>query len=1208
MNRMFTKFVVLFALIFSMAALPLMGQADRATISGTVTDVTGAVIPGVDVSATNVDTGVQTLAFTNDVGNYTLVNIPIGTYRITFELPGFKTYERTDFRVTTGQAARLDVILEVGEVTETVTISATAEIVNADNPQVSTTMQNDVITDLPFSFAGGRAVENFAYLVSPGVEGNNWTSYMVGGQAFSKEVYIDGISATAHIQGHIGESSPTMEAVQEFTVQTSGMSPEYGRTSGGVFNFALKSGTNDFNGSLFYYARNDALNANTWMNNWNLSQNPGDDRFKRARDRQFLGGGSAGGPIVIPGLYDGRDRTFIFGAFEHYQRESFQLGPMNRTVPIPAFLQGDFSALLTGQVVGQDALGRDVFGGQIFDPLTLRKVGGKWLSDPFPGNIIPQDRFSATSAKIVEMFKRGYLPMVPGRLTNNSALTQVNNPWFHQTQLTLKGDHAFSDSNKLTGSFIWTQRPRVLVDQGGIWDPLDPNGWGGPFARSRKQEVTSRRVVLTDNWTIQPNLINSFSAAYNRYRNPSVATADLAGGNWTEDFGLGSVSFGNFPDIQFGDTVNGISTDRIGYNANGFYVSNTYILRDSIDWIKGRHGFTFGGEGWWQQLNSPGSNDLIEFNFANWTTGHPKASYQKKVGFGFASFLLGEIDSASRNVPIAQYGRRGYVAFYANDDFKVNSRLTLNLGLRWEQAQPLREINGMWANFTPDALTTNPNGFVPIDPGVPGALQFATGSNTTFEGNRDWNGFSPRIGFAFRMTDKVVIRAGYGIFYSPIGTQQWGGVPYGRFAAPDMIGTDRVATKGKTVPNFNWDDGYTGNFQAPGMDPNFLTWGMVAFDENSLELGYTHQYNVSLQYSFDSDTMLETTFLGNDGNRLHSGFLRRNQARRDEYEALANPAAWVWDQGSAAAAGVPYPFPGFSGYAGMAILPFPQVAHCGWKACAWSPLLYVSSPLGESSYKSLQLNLTRRMSKGIASNISYTFSKTKGNTETLFDENWNTTGGIQDINNLAEAANTVVSYDQTHILKGLASFELPFGRGQKWLADSHGVLDGILGGWRVTTVFRYSSGRPLGINPDVWLPAWTDPPNGAVYANVESNANVNTDFDGKGFNPGDQSDPANNYFDASAFSSPAWGKLGNGQLRYDELRGFGFANEDIGLMKYWRFGEDARLQFRIEMLNVFNRHHFQDPRTRITNTATFAQVISTTGLPRNLQLGLRLNW
>jgi hypothetical protein len=272
-------------------------------------------------------------------------------------------------------------------------------------------------------------------------------------------------------------------------------------------------------------------------------------------------------------------------------------------------------------------------------------------------------------------------------------------------------------------------------------------------------------------------------------------------------------------------------------------------------------------------------------------------------------------------------------------------------------------------------------------------------------------------------------------------------------------------------------------------------------------------------------------------------------------------------------------------------------------------LIYVSSPVGESAYRSFQVNLTRRMAKGIAANVSYNYSRAMGDTETSFDESWVYDGGVQDMYNLAQEAKTVVSYDQAHIFKGLASFELPFGRGRKWMSNSSTALDALLGGWSLTTIFRYNTGNPMGVNPDVWVPGWTDPDNGAVYANVSSSANLSSRyFDPAKFNPGKSNDPANRYFDPSAFSQPAYGKLGNGKRIYEDLRGFGYANEDLGIMKYWRITEKARMQFRMEMLNVFNRHSFENPKTTISNKTTFGQVLSTTGLPRNIQMGLRVNW
>ncbi len=404
-------------------------QSDRGTIGGEVLDSRSAVIPNAQIVLTNAETGVVTRAKGNEVGLYTLSNVPLGTYELKVSATGFKTYQGSGLTVSVGQTLRLDVTLVPGTVQESITVTAEPSLLKVDTAQISTTVLSAALQDLPLSFAGGRGMENFAYSLTPAVEGNNWTSYIAGGAAFSKEVLIDGISATSQIQGHVGESSPPMEAVQEFSVQTSGMSAEYGHSSGGVFNFALKSGTNELHGSAFYYLRNEVLDANSWMNNWRLSQSPNDPLYARAPDRQFLGGISAGGPVFLPRIYNGKNRTFLFGAFEKYTMSNYQLSQSySATVPVPAFLNGDFSQLLTGKVLGKDALGRDVIQGQIFDPSTLRQVNGQWVSDPFPGNIISQSRFSNVSKKIVDIYRQQYQPMIAGRLTNNSTITMPTIP------------------------------------------------------------------------------------------------------------------------------------------------------------------------------------------------------------------------------------------------------------------------------------------------------------------------------------------------------------------------------------------------------------------------------------------------------------------------------------------------------------------------------------------------------------------------------------------------------------------------------------------------------------------------------------------------------------------------------------------------------------------------------------------------------------
>jgi hypothetical protein len=377
-------------------------------------------------------------------------------------------------------------------------------------------------------------------------------------------------------------------------------------------------------------------------------------------------------------------------------------------------------------------------------------------------------------------------------------------------------------------------------------------------------------------------------------------------------------------------------------------------------------------------------------------------------------------------------------------------------------------------------------------------------------------------------------------------------------------------------------------------------------DPKTLFLGYTHQYNASFQYEFTRDLIVEATYMGNQGRRLHNGSLYRNQPTQSGYEdPKLNPTAWVWDAGSAASAGAPYPYNGFSGYAGFAVMPFPHVA-----AVTWGPIYGVGTPKGESGYWSTQFQLTKRMSSGLAAQMSYNISRAVGNSETAFDETWDATGGIQNIYNLTADASTVLSYDQTHIFKGYVQYQLPFGRGRKFLSSSNAFANALLGGWDVTWIFKYNTGVPLAVNPNVSYPGWNGDGGlgGAIYADFNPSVDLSRQFTGDNFNPGTQNDPGNLYFDRSAFANPTNHKLGNGKRRYEELRGFGWASEDIGIMKYWRFTETASLQLRAEFINVFNRHYYANPNTGLGNTTNFGYVTGMTGTPRNVQIGLRLGF
>lgn len=363
-------------LLFSFPAF-LFAQVDRGTINGTIKDQSGAVIPDVTVTATNVDTGVAAIATTNSTGFYSILNLPMGRYSLTVSKQGFRELERKGITISVAQVAELNITLAVGSTSEVVTVTDDAPVVETETSDVASDIKGVTLTDLPMSVSGGRNVENFAFATMPGVEGNWYTADINGTQSFTKDVKIDGVSLTSTITGDQGETGPSMEAVQEVNVQTSGLGADNASTTGGVEMFTIKSGTNVFHGSAFGYGHNEFLDANAWYN---------PQQTAKPKARFWDWGFSGGGPIWIPKLYNGRNKTFIFGAFEKFQQADFTSGGLGPTVPTTSFLNGDFSALITAggnSVLGTDGAGNTIYKGSIFDPTTGNVFPG--TKSPPPG-------------------------------------------------------------------------------------------------------------------------------------------------------------------------------------------------------------------------------------------------------------------------------------------------------------------------------------------------------------------------------------------------------------------------------------------------------------------------------------------------------------------------------------------------------------------------------------------------------------------------------------------------------------------------------------------------------------------------------------------------------------------------------------------------------------------------------------------------------
>ncbi|HEV2350595.1 MAG TPA: TonB-dependent receptor [Terriglobia bacterium] len=1147
--------LIVFSLQLIFAAA-LMAQQDRATILGTVTDSSGAVIPGVSVTATNIETKVQTNGITNDVGLYQVPNLQVGQYSILFTKSGFESVVRSSVTLTISQVAEINMSLKVATVSQTVEVTASAPILQSQTNDTGSTVTLNAFRALPLSISGGRDIMAFAFATTPGVEGNSWTTYIAGGQAFSNEVLIDGTLAQESETGQVLESEPPMEAVEEFRVDTGGMSGAAAMyTAGGTFSFNLKSGTNQFHGSAVYFLQNEALNANSWMNNYEAAAHPSQaSDYAKPRSRHNDYAFSGGGPIK-------KNKTFFFAAFEQYRKSDYTLGSYSQTVPTPDFLAGNFGALLDKTTqLGTDAGGNPIDKGAIIDPTT---------NLVFPNNVIPQNRFSKVSRQIIGLYQKDYAPLGSG-LINNDPLTASNNPWFHQTQFSLKMDHNLSERNRLAGSFIYAQRPRILVDSGGVWDPQDPNG--GPLARSRMQKISDAKYRLSDTYTFSPSLLNVAAFTYEYFKNPSTATA--AGGNWPSVLGFGNTGAGNFPSIDFGKTINGIFESPIGYNSLGYYLDNNFIYDDTFTWIKGRHTLRFGGEFRAFEINSHGANGTLNFNYSNAQTGAPMAPYSSQVGFGFASFLLGDVSSASMGTPYDLYGRRKSTSLFAEDSFRFNTRLTLNLGLNWNQTYPFHEKYGHWANF--DTSYVNPT------TGEPGQVAYLSSGGQSYEGSTRWVDFAPHFGFAYKIKNRIVARAAYSLFYVPIGTDYWNGVPYG--FAPGYFPTNQVPQNSDFTPVFNWDSGYPGQSISGTLDPNYLNWTMVTISPKSLLPGIVNQVNGGLEFELTNDTRLSVNYLGTRGTHLHDGSLQQDQGPLPGYtNMLTAGTEWNW-------------VGGYANYNFATLSPFPQISG------NFDQLFYVGSPVGRSQYDSLQVELTHRSSHGLTTDMSYTFAHQRATTNSNFQESWGSWTDIQNLSDLSWDANYIQPYNQS-IVKGYVLYTLPFGQGRRFVSGQNRWLNGLVSGWTLGSTVYYSTGTPLSVYSTNYYPGLSS----AIYSNLAPGANLSRQFNGSKFNPSNLSDPGNLYFSPAGFSNPDYGQFGNSGPYVAGLNTFATANENLALYKDFRIKERMKLQLRGEFFNVFNRHYFDNPNTSL-GSKYFGDVTSVGGTPRVGQLGVRFEW
>ena len=1127
----------------SMSAQALSG------ITGTVTDSSGAVVDGATVSITDVDTGVVTRTTTSSSGTFVVTGLTPGTYSVSVGKSGFKTATISNLRVDVASKATADVALETGSVTESVEVTASAITLQTEQPDNGTTIERSLVQELPNEFGGDvgardRQIDNFLTL-TPGVTGGSFSHRINGGVDFQNEVVFNGIPAVqAETQGFQTNINPPYELVSEFKVLNSVFSPQYGLGQG-VATYGFSSGTNRLHADVFEIMRNSYFDA-PGVFPGGSSESPSGvvTKGRTPFDVEHNFGFSVGGPVYIPHVYNGKDKTFFFFTGDWYRFNSAVSGTLS--VPTAAEKGGDFSAL----------------GVNIFAPTTFVAPSGcpVGAGQQFPGNMIPTSCFSSVSTAV--------LPLLPNPSTSgfsNNLPSQITTDPTRQFNWGLNVDHHLTSSQVLHVSYWrdkWNQ-PYCCDNSAyfALSSPLtgakaEPRLGTGAFVNYSKNFSTHLIMTAGMGWMGEINNENNLHLGY---QFPGVANSAA------------------FPTISFNGPL---SPSNWGAGAAGETFSHNRKL--GLSWANnwlythGRHTWNIG----WEIRRAYQDDQECQqcgggFSFSNLTTSDPTTG---AGGNAFASLLLGAADSASRQFANEEYLRNFSFSPYVQDNLKVTPKLTLNLGLRWDILRPFTEKNNNIVFF--NAATPDP-GAINAVTGQPlmGALQkfgSCSGCAGFTRASIDWHQFSPRFGFAYEMNQKTAILGGFAINRLDGGAFEFGtnkvAVNYGNLLAGEFS----RPSLGSNVPGYGqWDSNPIPVPSATPFSPSLGNgFGVNAFSGDDGFAPYNQAWNIGVQREV-ANMVLSASYLGNRGIHLPSQVNPINQMNPGLLSLCASaPTSCVLGQpwtsapaqavlqsrgyGQAGGLFTPYvnfinDFPGAN--LQQALLPYPM----------YGSIFDNFEHEGRSSYNALQVQAERRFTNGVSFLVNYTLSKMMSNTNSGFSSFAST--AINKFNQPSEYG--IDNNDQTHIVNISLVYELPIGPGKRFLNHGGTIAREVLGGWQFTTISQYSSGSPFWGNvPSIGGPG--SPLNTGNRGDYDSSVPVSVNW--------------NNYykgepvFNLAAFNVPVgcspgqgcW-VVGNSPRTFAAVRGPWNQNENMGLAKHFYFGERVTAELRMEYFNIFNR-------------------------------------
>lgn len=1133
-------------------------QQFTGTIQGTVQDATGGLVAGADVSVVHVGTSEVRRVATDRDGMYVAPQLKPGVYRVVVERSGFKTATVDDIKLDVQQIRAVDVRLDVGGTTESVFVSATPAPIETVSSTISQTIENKRIVDLPLN---GRNPFALAIL-SPGVIPAPGSSpFISGGRNATSEVTIDGIS-NVNVENNVSildlNYTPSVDAVQEFSVQTNGVGAEFGRLSGGVINLVTKSGTNQFRGTVFGFLRDNALDANNFFSN---RAGIPKGRFRR---KQF--GGNLGGPIST-------GRTFFFVNYEGVRQGTANVGTF--TVPLPEWRRGDFSNL-------RNAAGQPIV---IYDPLTTRpdpNNPGRYLRDPFPNNVILPQRMNPIALNLMQYWP---LPNTTPANANTGAnnYTVAGTSVSRNNQIDSRIDHEFSATwrafVRFSSLFKAANRPFNAYD-----NLATPTNAGPTDNSARSLSVdnlytASPTLLLNVRYGLNHRLVNRspFSSGFDITRLGFPAGVRQVAAIQALEFprfdvnGVSSLGQETFNDLVIDPTTH-------SFNVNATKILSRHTLKMGVDYRKFLLNFL--------QFGSPSG----QYSFSqSWTQRDPNQG-SSTAGFGMASLLIGVPDGGSMSHDPTPESASSYWGFYVQDDWKVRQKLTVNLGYRFDFDVPRTEGLDRLSFFDFDARSPIA-GVVPANPFFdPGSLTGAIGFVTPEHRRQtptDFKHFGPRVGVAYSLSDKTVVRSAYGIYYLASSMQA-----AGHTGSAGMIGYRSsssmiVSLDGRTPIAF-LDNPFPNGFNQPTGNSlgssTFLGLGIgegVFIDYRS---PYMQQWNLNVQRELPGRMLFEAAYIGSKGTRLLAG--ESGVTLSQLPESFLSLRTQLQDQ-------VPNPFFGiitnpssplrFETVArGRLLRPYPQ----------YNGVNAFRVPYGTSIYHGATLKADKRFSQGLSFLVAYTWNK-------LMDDVSTTVGFLGQASARQnaydrEAERAIGSQDIRHRFVTSFVYDLPFGRGKRFGEDWTSAANWLLSGWQINGIVTFQSGLPLIITQGQNQVGLFNPTQRPTWNGNDANLGGSTD------------DKLKKWFDVSAFSiTPAF-TWGNTPRVMPNLRGDGIKNFDLSLFKnnYFKGGK-INAQLRGEAFNAFNRVQFSTPATRV-DSSNFGVVSGQANSPRQIQVSMKL--